>query len=138
MKDPKKRIAQNKLIILYLLNAIEIRLSQLQILKIVTEKGWINYFDLKECLFELSEGGMIESHETQNGKFYSISELGKTTLYFFKKELLSSLRQEIDTYCKKNRVDLQLETELLADYLRIAEGEYRVTLKVIEKTKYAF
>lgn len=125
-------IAQNKLLILYLLNSIDIQLSELQILRIVTEKGWLNYFDMKECVFELIESRLIEQHETPNGNFYVISELGKTTLFYLKKELRNSQRKAIDEYCKENRDDLRLETELYADYIKIDEGEYKVMLKVLE------
>ena len=134
----EKSITQNKLIVLYLLDSIHIRLSEIQIYRIVSEKGWINYFDLKECLFELAQNGMLETVDTVNGKFFEISEAGKTTLSFFKKELLSSLRREIDDYCEKNRTELKFETSLFADYIRVAEGEYRVTLKVLENEHTIF
>jgi len=125
-------IAQNKLLILYLLRSINISLSEMQILRVVTENGWINYFDMKECMFELIESKLVEERETPAGTFYTISELGRNTLFYFEKELLSSLRKSIDAYCEANRNDLRLETELSADYVRIDEGEYKVMLKVLE------
>jgi mRNA-degrading endonuclease RelE of RelBE toxin-antitoxin system len=134
----EKRITQNKLILLYLLQSINIRLSEIQIFRIVSEKNWINYFDLRECLFEMTQTSMVETHDTLNGKFYSISEVGRTTLSFFKKELLASLRKEIEDFCENNRVELKFETSLFADYIRVAEGEYRVTLKVLENENTIF
>jgi len=125
-------IAQNKLLILYLLRSINISLSELQILRIVTENGWINYFDMKECMFELIENKLVEERETPTGTFFTISEIGRNTLFYFEKELLGSLRKSIDAYCEANRNDLRLETELSADYVRIDEGEYKVMLKVLE------
>ena len=125
-------IAQNKLLILYLLRSISMPLSEIQILRIVTENGWISYFDLKECMFELIENKLVEERETPSGAFYAISELGRSTLFYFEKELLSSLRKSIDAYCEANRDELRLETELSADYIRIDEGEYKVMLKVLE------
>ena len=62
----EKRITQNKLIILYLLQSINIRLSEIQIFRIVSDKNWINYFDLRECLFELVQTNMLETHDTLN------------------------------------------------------------------------
>lgn len=125
-------IAQNKLLILYLLKSINIQLSELQILRIVTDNGWLNYFDLKECMFELIESHLVKQRETPNGTFFVISELGQTTLYYLEKELLGSQRKAIDDYCKANRDDLRLETELYADFIKIDEGEYKVMLKVLE------
>ncbi|MGI5849259.1 MAG: DUF4364 family protein [Christensenellales bacterium] len=125
-------IAQNKLLILYLLKTINIQLSELQILRIVTENNWLNYFDLKECMFELIESNLVEQRETPNGTFYAVTDLGRTTLYYLEKELLNSQRKAIDEYCSKNRDDLRLETELFAEYIKIDEGEYKVMLKVLE------
>jgi len=125
-------IAQNKLLILYLLKSINIQLSELQILRIVSENGWLNYFDLKECLFELIEGRLVEQRETPNGTFYSITELGESTVFYLEKELPESQRKAIDAYCDANRDALRLETELSADYIKIDEGEYRVMLKILE------
>jgi hypothetical protein len=131
-------IAQNKLLILYLLKTINISLSELQILRTVTEKNWLNYFDLKECMFELMESNLVEQRETPSGNFYSITELGKTTLFYLEKELLNSQRKAIDEYCSANRDELRLETELSAEYLKIDEGEYKVMLKVLENNVPVF
>lgn len=125
-------IAQNKLLVLYLLKTINIQLSELQILRIVTDNGWLSYFDLKECMFELIENQLVDERDTPSGTFYSITEHGCTTVFYLEKELPASLRKKIDTYCEKNRNDLRLETELHADYIKIDEGEYKVMLKVLE------
>jgi hypothetical protein len=131
-------IAQNKLLILYLLRTIDIPLSELQILRTVTENNWLNYFDLKECMFELIESNLIEQRETPSGTFYSVTELGRTTLFYLEKELLNSQRKAIDEYCGANRDDLRLETELFAEYIKIDEGEYKVMLKVLENNVPVF
>lgn len=125
-------IAQNKLLILYLLKSINIQLSELQILRIVSENSWLNYFDLKECMFELMESRLVDQRDTPNGLFYSITDLGSETVFYLEKELPASVRKAVDTYCEANRNDLRLETELFADYLKIDEGEYKVMLKVLE------
>lgn len=127
-----KAIAQNKLLILYLLKTIGMQLSELQILRIVSENGWLNYFDLKECMFELIESRLIEQRETPGGVFYAITEQGCSTVFYLEKELPASVRKAIDEYCEKSREELRLETELVADYIKIDEGEYKVMLKVLE------
>lgn len=125
-------IAQNKLLILYLLKTINIQLSELQILRIVSDNGWLNYFDLKECMFELIEAQLVTQRDTPSGLFFSITELGGSTVFYLEKELPASVRKAIETYCEKSRDELRLETELLADYIKIDDGEYKVMLKVLE------
>jgi hypothetical protein len=115
-----------------MLKSINIQLSELQILRIVSENNWLNYFDLKDCMFELMENRLVDQRDTPNGLFYSITDLGGETVFYLEKELPSSVRKAIDTYCQANRDDLRLETELFADYIKIDEGEYKVMLKVLE------
>lgn len=131
-------IAQNKLLILYLLKTINIQLSELQILRIVSDNNWLNYFDLKECMFELIESRLVEQRDTPSGLFFAITELGCTTVLCLEKELPASVRKSIDVYCEKSRDELRLETELSADYIKIDEGEYKVMLKVLENQAPVF
>lgn len=125
-------IAQNKLVILYLLKAIHIQLSELQILRIVTDNGWLNYFDFKESMFELIQSKLVDQRQTPSGVFFTITERGEETLFYLQKELRGSQRKAIDEYCEANRDELRLETELFADYIKIDENEYRVMLKILE------
>ncbi len=133
-----KPIAQNKLLVLYLLNSIDIQLSEMQILRIVTDNGWMNYFDFKECMFELIESNLVSQEETSNGSLFEITELGSTTLFQLKNEIFNSQRKAVDEYCVANRDALRLETELFADYVKIDEGEYKVMLKVLENQVSVF
>lgn len=134
----KSNMPQEKIILLYLMDSMNLSLSELQLAAIVADEQLMGYFALKEALADLVQSGMIKVSESVNQKLYYISELGHTSLPFFRRELLKSQRDQIDAYCDANRSRLQLEAGLFADYIRLKDSEYRVTLKATEKSSTLF
>lgn len=133
-----KQMAQNKLIILYLLSKLGFRLNQFQIMKVNAENSLMNFFDLMECLFEMCESKLLEEIQTADSKYYSITKLGEETLKIFKKELLVSTQKKIDAYCHDKMNELKLESETRGEFIKIRDDEYLVTLKITENSSKIF
>ena len=133
-----KEFRHPKLTILYLFKTLDITLNEFQLVRVLTENDWANYFDIKESLAELSDVGMLLRQETPNGIFYQITEAGKESLSHFYKDILHSVRERVRQYCAVNRDDLSRESELFSDYIKLDDDEYRVTLRILEKTKTVF
>jgi len=138
MSTQNAKIPTSKLIILYLLNSLDFKLSELQIVKCITENDWANYFDIKEHLFELSEKDMLKKRETPNGVFYTITDIGKSSIDMFYKDILHSVRENIDSFSERNADLLKKESDLFADYIKLKDSEYRVTLRILEDTRSIF
>jgi hypothetical protein len=138
MSNQNQKIPISKLVILYLLNSLDLQLSEHQIVKCITNNNWGNYFDIKESLFELSEIDMLKKRETPNGVFYTITDIGKSSIEIFSKDILHSVRENIDSYSKNNRDSLQKESDLFADYIKLKDNEFRVTLRILEDTSSIF
>ena len=132
MQTGRDAIAKNKLKLLYLLNSAEIRLLETQLIRIVDELDMMDYFDLQTNLHELVEGELLARRDAVNGTFYAITEMGKSTLEYFRKEISYALRKRIDAYLDENRDALSLESQLFGEYMQIAEHQYRVTLQLVE------
>ena len=133
-----ERIPAPKLVILFLFNTLETTLNELQLVSVLTENDWANYFDIKESLAELSEVGMLFRQETPNGIFYQITDSGKESLSHFYKDILHSVRESIIQYCAANRDTLSRERDLFSDYIKLDDDEYRVTLRILDNTKPIF
>ena len=71
---PKQSMAHNKLLLLYLLKNGNLELSELQMVRIMSELSFMGYFDLKECMFELEQNGHIYSKPTSQTIVYGITE----------------------------------------------------------------
>lgn len=135
---PKQTLANNKLLLLYLLYKSDIALSELQIVRILSELSFMSYFDLKECMFELSEGGHIYSKATPQNVLYGITEKGAQMLLILEADLRRSFRDRIDSYLKEHATELKMESQLVGEFIKLSDGEYRVILKVLEDDRTIF
>jgi len=138
MKQPGISSSQNKLLMLFLLNTLGTRLSESQLLRIVSDNEWMNYFDFELTLHILADSHMVYQDQSINGVFYSITDIGRQTLEFFEKELPYSLRQTVREYCNQNIDELKLEARLFGEYLCISEDEYLVRLRILDKNATIF
>ena len=135
---PKQTVANNKLLLLYLLGKSDIALSELQIVRSMGELSVMTYFDLKECLFELSESAHIYSKATPHSVLYGITEKGANMLDVLQGDLRQSFRTSIDDYLKEHATELKMESQLVGELIKLSDGEYRVILKVLEDGRTIF
>jgi predicted transcriptional regulator len=132
MFDDKSKSAVNKLIVLYILDKIEIPLTNTQITNIILENNIINYFSLQECIAELEESDLVRLEESQSKVTYHISEIGQKTVQIFQSKIAKSTKVLINEYITKNKDRIKKESEVFADFQKNSEHEYVVNLKVIE------
>ncbi len=135
---PKATMAQNKLLVLYLLQQGEMELSELQIMRIFSELKVVGYFDLVECLFELTQNGHILKNTKPHGVAYRITPKGADIIAVLAEDIKLSLRNAIALYLKQNKPSLLKESQLTGEYLKLADNEYRVTLRVLQKSEIIF
>jgi len=135
---PKQNIAQNKLLLLYLLKQSSVALSELQMVRIMGELDLIRYFDLKESLFELEQNGEVVPRATTQAVVYGVTEKGARMLSVLMGDMRTSYRDAIDDYLRTNRAALEKESQFIGEYMRLGENEYRVVLKVLEENRTTF
>lgn len=138
MNDQETKIPVSKLVILFLFNTLDITLNEMQIVRILTNHDWANYFDIKTHLFELVEAEMLGRRETPHGVFYSITPSGKESISLFFKDIMLSAREQIIAFSKANLDELNREADLFSDYIMVSDTEFRVTLKILEDTLPTF
>ncbi len=138
MSNQESKIPVSKLVILFLFNSLEIPLNELQVVRILTDHDWANYFDVKENLFELADSGMLEKRETPHGVYLSITPSGKASIELFYKDIMLSVREQIAQFSKTHVDELAREADLFSDYIKVSDSEYRVTLKILFKTRPTF
>ena len=132
MFDDKSKSALNKLIVLYILDKIEIPLTNTQITNIILENNIINYFSLQECVAELEKSDLVKLEESQGKLTYQISEAGQRAVSMFLNKISKSKITLMNDYIKKNKDSIKKESEVFADFYKNNENEYVVNLKVIE------
>lgn len=125
-------IVENKLILLYLLEKIDLTLSSLQIYKIVLKNSFMNYFVLQHTLDELAEQSFLKCETVGGKRSYSISPSGSKTLGYFTDKIPTGIKKRIDDSVNSIRRQIRNETKITADYVPESENEFIVSLAIHE------
>jgi len=124
--------AEDKLIVLYMLKKLNIRISNLQLTGLMLENKLMNYFCLQQYLDELCKSGMLDA-ETNGGKtLYGITESGRQTLGYFQNFIPEGVKARIDGSVSSMRGKIRNETLITADYAPESENKYTVSCKISE------
>jgi len=127
-----KEVAENKLIILYLINKLEIPLSNIQITRVILENRIMNYFLLQQFLNELLEGNFLEMYTQEGRPLYKITEAGRQSLSFFSEMVPLGIKAHFDGIYKSLRKNIRNETLINADFTPVNDNEFIANCKVGE------
>ena len=124
----------NKLILLFVLEKMEIPLTENSILDICTSRNtWLGYMDCKEVLHQLVESKFIYTpSETKTESRYNLTYEGRNCLSMFFQRIPLSLRENITVFCKKNRTYFKRSQEYVAEYYKNSDGSYTVAFRINE------
>jgi len=125
----------NKLILLFVLEKMEIPLTENSLLDICTSRNtWLGYMDCKEILFQLIEAKFVytpsETPKTQSR--YNLTYEGRNCLSMFFQRIPLSLRENITAFCKQNRTYFKRSQEYTAEYHKNTDGSYTVVFRINE------
>lgn len=132
--DDIKELAENKLILLYILAKLNIPVSNIQITKIILENKFMNYFLLQQYLNELSENKYLICEKKDDKIFYSLTGSGKQTLEYLSNLIPFGIRKNIDSNMASEKKKIRNEISITADFTPVNENEFVVTCKVDEDT----
>lgn len=129
-----QELAVNKLLILYILNKMEIPLTNTQITQIILENEVMNYFALQQFIIELLNKKLIENYDDkeQNKVFYQINQNGIKALELFHTRIPNDVKEKFDSYLQSSKEAILKDMQIKANYLKVKENEFIVSLKVIE------
>jgi len=125
----------NKLILLFVMDKMEIPLTENSIVDITTSRNsWLNYMDCKDVLWQLIEVGFV--YKTLDGSTaesrYNITYEGRNALAHFFLKIPSSLREDITNFAKNNRMHFKRSQEYIGDYFKNADGSHTAVLRIRE------
>ncbi len=127
-----RELAENKLILLYFIDKINMPISNLQLTKVFLENRFMNYFYLQHCLTDLCNDGNISCENSGGKSFYSITPDGKKTLGFFTGMIPVGIKKRIDDTVSDIRKNIRNETHISADYTPVSDREFVVECRVNE------
>ncbi|WP_139904331.1 DUF4364 family protein [Clostridium thermarum] len=132
MFDDLNQLAENKLIILYILDKIGMPIPKSQLIQIVLENNLVNYFLLQQYLSELHSSGFMETLNLNEKKALTITDKGKKVLSMFVSRIPEDLISKIEDYIKGKLDVIKKETYLHADYTIENNNIFIVSLKAQE------
>ncbi|MCX7921725.1 MAG: DUF4364 family protein [Clostridia bacterium] len=127
-----KELAENKLILLYIIDKINIPVSNLHVTKIILENRFMNYFFLQQFLNELCDNNLLECNVLNDKTYYIITRRGKETLSYFLNLIPPGIKASIDNTISSIKKAIKNETHVTAEYLPESENEYVVSCKIQE------
>ena len=132
MRSNTLELAENKLLILYIINKINLPISNMQLTEIVLENNLLNYFTLQQYIFELINSNFIEPLEKDNKTRLYITNDGVKILNMFVNRISSSKIELIDTYLDNHIEKIKKQITITADYTIENKNNFLVNLKASE------
>lgn len=130
--ESSRELAENKLILLYIIHNLENPVANLFITKIILENKLMNYIFLQQYLDELCEGKFLEKIEAEDKVSYSLSPAGQQSLEYFTSLIPAGTKSRIDETLLTNKKKIKMENSIVADYDAVNENEFIANLKICE------
>ena len=137
-EENTEELAQNKLLLLYIIDKSENLLTNELLTEFVLENNYMNYFLIQQYLSELIESEFIEYKDIKDEKKYILLDKGKITLSYFEDRISPAIKDEISNKFFKAKEEQIKAAEVIGEYYQNDDNEYIVNLKLIENTKTLF
>ena len=135
--ENEDQLTENKLILLFAINKLDLPLTGLYINDLMLEPGLMNYFTLQIGLNELVTSNLLDRIIDDHGiPMYTITEKGKNALEAFSALITPGMVALYDKQLEKVSQKLKKELELNAHYFTDVAGNYYVRCFAREKGVY--
>ncbi len=138
MKQPNEDLAENKVLILYILNKLLDGIKSDNLYKIVSSTNNINYFYFQELLTDLINTNLVGSFTKDEDTFIKITSEGQSALSLTKSLLPGILKLKADNVFKEEVSIIAEESSIITEYIPKDENSYTVKCKIIEKNETIF
>ena len=131
-------LAENKVLILYVLEKANKPLTNDVLYKIVLAAVDMNYFYFQQFTLDLINVGYIYSFQKEDQTLYQITDSGKRTLDLTLYLLPGIIKLRADTNLKPILDSSEEEDSIVAEYTPLSENHYTIVCKVVENNETVF
>lgn len=117
-----------KLVVLYILNEVNLPLSNTTISELMVGEYYSPYFQLQETLTELVQVRLLRMIQSNLETQYEITKDGKVTLDFFHDEIPEKVKATVQNYLKDNMIEIRQDTDIHSEYYPNKRGGFYVHL----------
>lgn len=136
--DNTTTLAENKVLILYILNLINNDIKQDDLFKLITSINDINYFIFKQILTDLIDSKLVGTYTKEEEQVIKITSTGKEAYNLTKDVLPGILKLKADYIFKKEFNSIENEGSIIAEFIPKTENDYTVKCKIVENNETIF
>lgn len=136
--DNTEELAQNKLILLYIIDKSPFSFSKKKLNEFILEKNYMNYFFLQQYLSELVNSNFISLVEEDEEFKYIITEQGSLVLDCFQNKVPAKLKEDLETEFESIKSTAKKEAQVAAEYYAREDGQYVANIKLVENEDVLF
>ena len=131
-------LAENKVLILYILNRIDKDIKQDDLFQIITSINQINYFYFKQLLTDLIDSKLVGTYTKEEESVIKITSDGKNAYTLTKDILPRIMKLKADKKKKKEFHMIEQAASISAEFIPKNENDYTIKCKVIENNETIF
>ena len=131
-------LAENKVLILYLLSIIDRPINNDSLYRLVLSVQDMNYFYFQQFLLDLQDNNYIISYDKDGIDVYEITENGRNTLNLTIDMLPGIIKLKVDKTVKGEFREIQNESSIKAEFIPLSDSEFIVKCKIIENNVIIF
>lgn len=132
MYENSADLAENKLLVLYVMESLKQPITNTQLTEIILENNFINYFTLQQYISELVSSEFLKYELVNDKNLIKITEKGLNTLSFFSDRISTIKKKIIDDYLLSMIDSIKKELTIHSDYTLGKDDTFIVNLKALE------
>ena len=131
-------LAENKVLILYILNRSNKEFKQDDLFNIITCINNMNYFFYKQVLTDLIDSNLVGSYTKENETVVKITSAGKNAYSLTKDVLPGIMKLKADNIFDKEFSSIEDASSITAEFIPKNENEYTIKCKIVENNETIF
>lgn len=136
--DNATALAENKVLILYILNLIDGDIIQDGLFKIISSINNVNYFYFKQVLTDLIDSKLVGVHTKEEEQVIRITSEGKNAYILTKDVLPGIMKLKADNIFKTEYSNIEEESSVIAEFIPKNENDYTIKCKIVENNETIF
>lgn len=131
-------LAENKVLILYILEQINEGITESGLFKIISSINDINYFYFKQFLTDLVDSKLVDIYTKDDEHLLKINDSGKNSLVLTKDLLPGIVKLKADSNFKQELSTINEEASVSSEFFFKDEKDYTVKCKIVENNETIF
>lgn len=138
LTSDNETLAENKVLILYILNKIEKSITNDNLYQLTLAIQEMNYFYFQQFLLDLLENKYIVNYKKDEESVYEITTYGKEILELTSDMIPGIIKLKIENYLNGKLETIEEKESITSEFIPKSENEFIVKCKIVENNETVF